>query len=64
MAARDDGTFPDDARTMERRAPSKHKALLILPDGARGTPLLENTFTERRARAFVLALLKRLAARR
>jgi pimeloyl-ACP methyl ester carboxylesterase len=62
MAAREDGAFPDEARTMEQRAPTKDKALLILPGGAHGTSLLESTFTERHARAFVFAFLHRIAA--
>lgn len=62
MAAKEDGTFPDDARTMKNRAPTTDKALLVLPGGAHGTSLLENTYTERRARVFVLAFLRRTAS--
>ncbi len=61
MAAKEDGTFPNDARTMENRVPAKDKALLILSGGAHGTSLLENIYTARRARAFVLAFLHRIA---
>ena len=60
LAAKGDGSFPDDARAMARRAPAKDKGVLILPGGAHGTSLLENTLTARRARAYVLAFLRRL----
>jgi pimeloyl-ACP methyl ester carboxylesterase len=64
LVARRDIDFLADSRTMERRAPSKDKALLILTGGQHGTPLLEDAKTKRRARAFVFAFLRRIAARR
>jgi len=63
MAAHDDGSFPANARAMERRAQSKHKALLILPGGTHGTPLLTEPDTARRAQAFLFAALHTIAAR-
>lgn len=62
LAARLDGRFPDAARALAKAARSKDKALLILPGGAHGTSLLENTLSARRARAFVLGFLRRIAA--
>jgi pimeloyl-ACP methyl ester carboxylesterase len=64
LAAREDGAFPDNARTMEKQAPAKDKALLILPGGTHGTSLLEPPgYQAARARAYVLAFLRRIAAR-
>ncbi|MBA2475955.1 MAG: alpha/beta fold hydrolase [Actinobacteria bacterium] len=62
LAARLDGNFPADARALGRAARSRDKAVLILPGGAHGTSLLENTISARRARAFVVAFLGRIAA--
>lgn len=63
IAARKDIAFADDARTMEKRAPTRDKGLLILPGGTHGTRLLEFPDTQSRARTFVLAFLRRIAAR-
>ena len=61
LAAKGDGSFPDYARAMARSAPARDKGVLILPGGAHGTSLLDNTLTARRARAYVLSFLRRLA---
>jgi pimeloyl-ACP methyl ester carboxylesterase len=61
LAAEGDGSFPDDARAMARSARARDKGVLILPGGAHGTSLLDNTLTARRARVYVLAFLRRLA---
>jgi pimeloyl-ACP methyl ester carboxylesterase len=64
LAARQDLPFADAARAMAKQAPSKDKALLILPGDTHGTSLLEDPGTATRARAFVFAFLRQIAERR
>jgi dienelactone hydrolase len=53
LAARDDGHFPADARTLFRQARSEAKEIMLLPGSAHGTALLSAARARRLFESFV-----------